>query len=408
LATTTEGLQELQDTPQVLNYSEEPLNSMSLENATNSSDNSIPFNHFGCGYDNKYVGSMSPNRIFVLSESGNPLTPCKPSKARKLLKGKVAKPVWNKFGLFGIQMLIETRKEVPKFILGCDFGTKFEGYSIVSEKENNLNVMWKLPDKKTIVRKLKERRQLRRARRFRDCRRRECRFDNRKRDGFIAPSQFVIVNSRLKCMGEIFKYYPINKVAIEDVKFNHRDNRWGKNFSTVEIGKKTIKDFLVNEVGRENYLIFNGFETKDLREKKGLKKSTNKSAEHFYSHCIDSFVIASEIVNNPTHTDNILVVDDTYRPKRRRLHDTQFSKDGIRERYSTGNFKGIRKGTICEFGQIVGGTKNNVWIRNLENKRIGKVSTKISWLSHKFKVAIHPPIEIGGLFATEGILWKNL
>jgi hypothetical protein len=377
------------------------LNSMSLENATNSSDNSIPFSHFGCGCNNNSVGSMSSNRVFVLSISGKPLTPCKSSKARKLLKGKVAKPVWNKFGLFGIQMLIETRKEVPKFILGCDFGTKFEGYSVVSEKENNLNVMWKLPDKKTVVRKLKERRQMRRARRFRNCRRRECRFDNRKIDGFIAPSQLVIVNSRLKCLKELFKCYPISKVAIEDVKFNHRDNRWGKNFSTVEIGKKTIKDFLVNEVGRENYLIFNGFETKELREKKKLKKSTNKSAEHFYSHCVDSFVIASVIANNPIHTDDILIVDDTYRPVRRRLHDTQFKKGGIREKYSTGNFKGTRKGTVCEFGQIVGGTKNNFWIRDLENKRIGKVSTKISWLSHKFKVAIHPPIEIGGLLATE-------
>jgi hypothetical protein len=135
-----------------------------------------------------------------------------------------------------------------------------------------------------------------------------------------------------------------------------------------------------------------------------LKKSSNKSAEHFYSHCVDSFAIASEIINNPNHRDNILIVDDTYRPTRRRLHDTQPSKGGIRERYSTGNFMGIRKGSVCEFGQIIGGTKNNLLIRNQENKRISKVSTKISWLSHNFKVAIHPPIEIGGLLATEGVI----
>ena len=279
--TTIEGLQELQDTPQVLNYSEEPLNFTSLENATNSSDNSIPFSHFRCGCNNDSVESMSSNRVFVLSESGKPLTPCKSSKARKLLEGGVARPIWNKFGLFGIQMLIQTRKHTPKTVLGIDNGTK---------------------------------------------------------------------------------------------------------------------------LGRENYLTFNGFETKELREKKELKKSSNKSAEHFYSHCVDSFVIASVIANNPIHTDGILIVDDTYRPTRRRLHDTQFKKGGIREKYSAGNFKGTRKGTICEFGQIVGGTKNNFWIRNLENKRVGKVLTKISWLSHKFKVAIHPPIEIGGLLATEGVL----
>jgi hypothetical protein len=402
--TTIEGLQEPEYTPQVFSTSEEPLNSTSLENATNSSDNSIPFNHFGCGCNNDSVGSMSSNRVFVLSESGKPLTPCKPNKARKLLEGKVAKPIWNKFGLFGIQMLVQTREYTPKTVLGIDNGTKFEGYSVVSERENNLNVMWKLPDKKTIVGKLEERRQLRRARRFRNCRRRECRFNNRNKDGFITPSQLVIVNSRLKCLKELFKYYPISKVGIEDVKFNHRDKRWGRNFSTVEIGKRMIKDFIINKVGRENYLTFNGFETKELREKKDLKKSSNKSAEHFYSHCVDSFVIASVISNNPIHTDGILIVNDTYRPIRRRLHDTQFSKGGIREKYSTGNFKGTRKGTVCEFGQIVGGTKNNFWIRDSENKRIGKVSTKVSWLSHKFKVAIYPPIEIGGLLATEGRL----
>ena len=53
---------------------------------------------------------------------------------------------------------------------------------------------------------------------------------------------------------------------------------------------------------------------------------------------------------------------------------------------NTGSFKGIRKGTICKFGQIVGGTENRVYIRNLDNKRIGKDIKKIGWLSKKFKI----------------------
>jgi hypothetical protein len=96
-------------------------------------------------------------------------------------------------------------------------------------------------------------------------------------------------------------------------------------------------------------------------------------------------------------------LNDISIPVRRRLHDTQFSKGHIRYPYSHGNFKGIGKGTICEFGQIVGGTKDNVWIRNSENKRIGKSIKKIGWLSKRFKikgVAIHPPIKIGGFLAT--------
>jgi hypothetical protein len=36
-----------------------------------------------------------------------------------------------------------------------------------------------------------------------------------------------------------------------------------------------------------------------------------------------------------------LVMDDTYRPKRRRLHDTQPSKGGGREPYSRGTVVGL-------------------------------------------------------------------
>src|SRR3990167_7492282 len=128
--------------------------------------------HLRSEYNSENRASMSG--VFVLGKDGKPLTPCKASKARKLMEGKQAKPVWNKFGEFGIQMLVETRKETPKTVLGCDFGTKFEGYSVIIGRENNLNVMLKLPDKKKLVKKLDERRRMRRARRFRNCRRREC------------------------------------------------------------------------------------------------------------------------------------------------------------------------------------------------------------------------------------------
>lgn len=381
--TTRTELQELRNTSLVPNTSLELLNNMSLENTNELSDNSMLCSHSGSEYNlNESSASMS-GRIFVLSFTGSPLTPCKPQKARKLILGKVAVVVWNKFGQFGIQMLVQTREFVLKTVLGIDFGTKFEGYSLISGSENLLNVMWLLPDKKVLVRKLEERRDLRRARRWRNCRRREARFDNRSKNGFIAPSQLMMVNSRLKCIKEFFRDYPIDKVAIEDVKFNHKDKHYGKNFSTIEIGKNMIKEFIVGKVGRENYITFEGFETKEAREKRRLKKSSNKSSETFNSHCVDSFSIASEL-SNAEHCFEIKVIDDTYRPKRRRLHDTQPKKGGIREKYSTGSFKGIQKGCICDFGQIVGGTGKRTFIRNSENKRIGR--THITWLSHNFKL----------------------
>ena len=319
--------------------------------------------------------------MFVLGVDGKPLTPTTNAKARKLLKGRQAKPVWNKFGKFGIQMLVETGKTIPKVVLGVDFGTKFEGYGVVTDKENNLSVMWKLPDKKKLVKKLEEKRILRRARRFRNCRRRECRSDNREKKGFIAPSQLQIVNSRIKVINEFFKCYPVDAVALEDVRFNHSKKRYGRNFSTVEIGKQRIKDWISQRV----YLqLFSGYDTQDCRERYGYSKSGDKSSETFNSHCSDALALAAEIgPQQHTEPGAFLIADDTYRPVRRRLHDTQPSKGGIREKYSTGNFRGIRKGTICNFGQIAGGTKKLFWIRNWENTRIGR--TDIGWFSKSFK-----------------------
>ena len=376
------------DAPLICCSVRENISSTDLEHLRNTQDNPKLSFHLRSGNNlSRNTKSSISARVFVLGVDGKPLTPCKQSKAKKLLKGKQAKPIWNKFGQFGIQMIVETNNQTPETILGIDNGTKFEGYSIVSEKENNVNVMWLLPNKKTLVKKLKERRILRRARRQRNCRRREARFNNRSREGFIAPSQLQIVQSRLKAIKEFFKSYPISKVAFEDVKFNHRDKKWGKNFSTIEIGKTMIKNFIVNKIGRKNLISFDGYETYNIRNAKGLKKSSDKSVENFNSHCVDSFVIASELVECNTPQKEIIVIDDTYRPVRRKLHYTQFSKGGgKRDKYSTGNFKGVRKGSICNFGQVVGGTKNTIYIRDNNNKRLGRSLKKIDWYSKHFKV----------------------
>ncbi len=387
--TTRIGLQEPENTPQVFSTSAESLNAMSL-NTLRNRDGSISGSLVGCGYNSENRASMS-GRVFVLGVDGKPLTPCKIAKARKLLNGKVAKPIWNKFSQFGIQLLVDTRKETPKTILGVDFGTKFEGYSLISGKENALNIMLKLPDKKKLVKKIEERRILRRARRWRNCKRRASRFDNRKRNDFIAPSQLQIVNSRLKCMNEFFKSYPINAVALEDVKFNHWGKHYGKNFSTIEIGKKKIFDWIRERVGMGNLIQFSGMDTKAFRENNNLPKSNDKSAKSFYSHCVDSFAIANEL-SNAKPNENLIYVDDNYRAIRRKLHDAQFSKGRIRYKYSTGNFKSIRKGTMCEYGQIVGGTKEQAWYCDFElqknGKKIcqkGKTLKNIAWLSHHYK-----------------------
>lgn len=309
------------------------------------------------------------------------MTPTKPAKAKKLLTAGVAKPLWNKFGQFGIQMLVDTRKETPSTALGIDNGTKFEGYSVVCGTENQLNAMWKLPYNKKIVKKIEERRILRRKRRYRNCRKRPMRSDNRNRKGFIVPSQMVMVNSRFKAIKEFFKTYPINLVGIEDVKF--KNHHKGNNYSTVEVGKAKTYQFLESHA---KLYKFSGIQSQKLRKLYGYTKTkVNKASEKFASHCSDSLTLAIALTTNQhIHRGKFVVVDDTYRPVRRKLHYTQPEKNNIRREYSNGNFRGIRKGTICAFGTICGGTKTYAFIHNWNRYRIGKSVKKIEWLSKRF------------------------
>jgi hypothetical protein len=336
----------------------------------------------------KQRGRMSVHSVYVLSVSGKPLAPTTPAKARRLLKGGVAKKVWSKFNTFGIQMLEATRIETPDTTLGYDAGTKFEGISVVCGNENNLSVKLDLPDKRNIVRKMTERRILRRTRRHRNCRRRKPRFQNRNRKGFIAPSQFVIINSRLKVLREFCRIYPVQNAAIEDVRFNHATHRWGKNFSTMEIGKQKIRNFFTDQ-GIQIFE-YRGFETAELRQKYGYKKTKIKNADKFSAHCSDSLALAVDVnCGERVPEGPFIVVDDTYRFYRRKLHYTQFLKDGIRKIFASGSVSGIGKGVIIgtnkgHIGQLCGRSKNSFLYYNVAKKR--QLVIKLSWIKNQFKI----------------------
>jgi len=406
--TMSNGLQERQSAPLTLHSSAEPFNAsdrcISPRKGVSYPKPDIPVLS---GDNSRKRGGMSAkiHQVFVIGVDGKPLTPTTNAKARKLMEGNQARPVWNKFSQFGLRMLVETRKEIPKTILGIDNGTVFEGYTVTTRIENNFAVMWKLPDKKKLVKKLKERRRLRRARRFRNCRRRACRINNRNKDGFIAPSQLQVVMSRIKCIDELCKCYHFDTVAIEDVRFNHKKHKWGKNFSTVEVGKTMINNIFVGKgINIDKY---QGHETEKLRKKYGYHKiKCNKSTKRFNTHCSDALAISVESGSQGyvAPTKNFVYVDDSYRCIRRKLHDSQFSKGGVRHKFSKGNFCRIRKGTIVGFdggsGQLVGGTKEDIagkeqiWYQDFEMRgkrkvyQKGKMLKKISWLSHHFKYEV--------------------
>ena len=325
---------------------------------------------------------MSVNHsVFVLGVDGKPLTPCTPCKARKLLQGGKAKKVWSKFNTFGIQLLEDSRKETPVTVLGHDVGTKFEGFSVVCGNENPLNVQLNLPDKKQVVRKMEQRRMLRHYRRYINCRRREARFSNRRKSSnWLAPSQRMIIQSRIKCANALMKMYPVLHVAIEDVKFNHAKYRWGSNFSTCEVGKETLYQWYRNQ--NTVLLKYEGWETKVLREKFGYQKSGDKATGGFTSHCSDSLALACEVgLGLYVSPGKFMVVDDTYRSIRRQLfYLRRYSSEGAFLRFSSGTVFGRRKGVL-------------IGVHSGSGILVGKKGDHYRWLNPKTgkrSCAIHP------------------
>jgi hypothetical protein len=332
--------------------------------------------------------SANAHSVFVLSKDRKALTPTTPTKARKLLKAGVAVKCWSKFGTFGIQMLVATRTEIPETVIGNDWGSKFDGYSVIVGKENVLNTMLLLPDKKRIVRKLEERRMLRRNRRYHNCRRRPARFDNRLRRNWLAPSQAALVGSRLKVILELCQIYPINLAAIEDVRFNHAKYRCGQHFATVEIGKTRLRKFF--EDRNIAVRMYEGWQTEEFRKIYGYRKTRIKSAEKFTAHCSDSLALAvNTTIGQHIEPGPFLVVDDTYRCVRRRLHDTQPAKKGIRSAYSKGTVFGLRKGLLIglahgKVGQLCGEYKDKY--RYYDSKGNRGLTKKLFWVSSNFLI----------------------
>ena len=109
-------------------------------------------------------------------------------------------------------------------------------------------------------------------------------------------------------------------------RFNHAKHRWGKNFSTVEIGKTRLR----KSFRRHRDLRYSSLRVgrrRGFARALGYKKTSVKSAEKFSAHCSDSLSLAVNITTGRyIEPGAFVVVDDRYRPKRRRLHDTQPAK----------------------------------------------------------------------------------
>lgn len=221
------------------------------------------------------------------------------------------------------------------------------GIAEVGTRYTALNIMSEAP---THVRKaVEQRRQMRRARRYRKTRSRPQRFDNRRKgDDFLPPSTRARWEAKLRIVRQLLKILPISHIVVEDVRAETRKGkrRWNGNFSPVQAGKEYFYRHL-RELGFEPVLR-RGRETKALRERFGLRKSRRKGERSFWSHCVDAWALAASVsgAGRPDHIGLYYLVP--LRFHRRQLHRLEPEEGGVRKPYGGTRSLGFKRGTLVK------------------------------------------------------------
>ena len=161
----------------------------------------------------------------VLSSDGQPLMPCHPARARKLLAKGRAVPQHVK-GVFGIRLLDRSRAEstVQEVSLNIDPGSDTTGFAVVTDDETRQRTVLAAVELKHRAKALKatmtRRRQLRRNRRSR-LPLRAPRFNNRRRKpSTLPPSVDSLRIDTMRVVNAIRQLYPVSSISIERNKFD--------------------------------------------------------------------------------------------------------------------------------------------------------------------------------------------
>ena len=302
----------------------------------------------------------------VVDKENKPLMPTKPSRARRWIKSGKATPFWKK-GIFCVRLNVEpSDRKTHSIVVGIDPGSKKEAFTVKSEIHTYLNIQ---ADAVTWVKDaVKTRREMRRGRRFRKTPCRKPRYNKAK--GGMAPSTKARWQWKLRVCWWLKSIFPITDFVVEDIAATTRKGkrRWNVSFSPLEVGKKWFYAEL-EKLGNVHTL--KGYETKELRDRYGLKKSSKKLKNDFSAHCVDSWVLANWYAKNnarlrlsvggyisPDNKDIIFVTP--LRFHRRQLHALQPSKGGVRRPYGGTRSLGFKRGSYVKHPKygvcFVGGT----------------------------------------------------
>ena len=307
-------------------------------------------------------------KVPVVSSIQKPLMPTSNWRANKLIaSGRALRRF--KAGLFYIQLVNRKDGEVQEVAVGIDPGSKREAFTVKSESATYLNV---LSNAVTWVKDVVgARREMRRARRFRNTPYRKCRWN--RTIGSLAPSTKARWQAKLRILDILAKLFPIKFVIVEDIKAKtwKGSKKWNTSFSPLEVGKS----WFYQEIRNRGFVLDlkQGWETFELRGVMALKKTKKKLEDCFEAHNVDSWVLANWKVGGHTKPDyTSLVKMEPIQFHRRQLHRFKFGKGGERANYGSTIPLRLKRGSLVIHKKhgitYVGGTsKGKVSLHNIES-----------------------------------------
>ncbi len=175
------------------------------------------------GFGRRHRGSASDpesgaSRVFVLDRCGDPLMPCHPARARRLLKKGRAVVV--RLHPFTIRLRDRVGGETQEVGLKVDPGAKTTGLALVREDGEVLFLAEIEHRGERVRRSMRQRAGYRRRRRSANLRHRKKRFDNRRSGRKLPPSLQSRVDNVASWTERLRRLAPVTSIACEVVRFD--------------------------------------------------------------------------------------------------------------------------------------------------------------------------------------------
>ncbi|WP_278634249.1 RNA-guided endonuclease IscB [Sutterella wadsworthensis] len=198
--------------------------------------------------------------VFVLDKKKRPLMPCRPSRARRLLRAGRARVV--KLYPFTIRLVDRMCEEsaVQSVLVKIDPGSKETGIAVVREdekKHHHALAFFDVVHRGAAIRDaMAARSALRRRRRSANLRYRAPRFNNRRRrEGWLPPSLQHRVDSTLSWVARLRRLAPVSGLAVEIVKFDAQKLQnpeiSGTEYQQGTLFSYDVREYLLEKFGRK-------------------------------------------------------------------------------------------------------------------------------------------------------------